>query len=83
MDGKGGEAILACRVMSGASITSVSAHSHLDGGVKDVPGDVLHPTMPGTGDHSGKSIRHDEKIGDMYMLSTVHRVKIEKKKVNL
>ena len=49
MDRKGGESILGCRVMSGAITATASAHSHLDGRVRDVPGDSLDPTMPGTG----------------------------------
>ena len=47
--------------MSGAIIATVSAHSHLDGRVRDVPRDSLHPTMPGTGGHTGRSTRHDKK----------------------
>ena len=59
--------------MSGAITATVSAHSHLDGRVRDVPGDSLHPTMPGTGGHTGRSTRHDKKKG---MYSQVHKVKI-------
>ena len=47
--------------MSGAITATVSAHSHLDGEDRDVPGDSLHPTMPGTGGHMGKSTKHDKK----------------------
>ena len=45
MDRKGGESILGCRVMSGVITTTVSAHSHLDSRVRDVPRDSLHLTM--------------------------------------
>ena len=49
MIGKEGESILGCWVMSRAITATVSAHSHLDSRVRDVPGNSLHPTMPGTG----------------------------------
>ena len=61
MDRKGGESILGCWIMSGAITATVSAHSHLDGRVKDVPGDSLHSTLPWTGGHTGRSTRHDKK----------------------
>ena len=61
MDGKGGESILGCRVVSGVITATVSADSHLDGRVRGLPGDSLHPTMPGTGGHTGRSTRHDKK----------------------
>ena len=61
MDRKGGGSILGCRVMTGAITATVGAHSHLDGRVRDVPGDFLHTTMPGTGSHTGRSTRHDKK----------------------
>ena len=61
MDRKGGESILECRVMSGAITATMSAHSHLDGRVRDVPGDSLHPTMPGTGGHMGTASQPDRQ----------------------
>ena len=62
MDRKGGKSIFGCQVMSGAITATVSAHSHLHGRVRDMPGDSLHPTMPGTEGHTGRSIRHDKKV---------------------
>ena len=61
MDRKGGKSVMGCRVMSGAITAILSAHSHLDGRVRDVPGDSLRPTMPGTGGHTGRLTRHDKK----------------------
>ena len=58
MNRKGGKSILGCRVMSGTITATVSAHSHLDGRVRDEPGDSSHPTMPGTGGHTGRSTMH-------------------------
>ena len=58
MNRKGLKSILGCRVMSGTITATVSAHSHLDGRVRDAPRDSLHPTMPGTGCHTGRSTRH-------------------------
>ena len=58
MNRKGGKSIMGCRVMSGTITATVSAHSHLDGRVKDVPGDSSHPTMPETRGHMGRSTRH-------------------------
>ena len=49
MDRKGGKSIMGCRVMSGAITTTASAHSRLGGKVRNLPGDSLHPTMPGLG----------------------------------
>ena len=49
---------MGCRVMSGAITTTASAHSHLGGRVRNLPGDSLHPTMPGTGGHRGRSTWH-------------------------
>ena len=66
VDRKGRESILGCRVVSGAITATVSAHSHLHGRVTDVPGDSLHPTMPRTGGHTGRSIWHAKKRGGMY-----------------
>ena len=63
MDRKGGKSILGCRVMSGAITITASAHSHLGGRVRNLPGDSLHPTMPGTGGHTGSSTRHVKKYG--------------------
>ena len=74
VDRKGGESILGCWVMSGAITTTVSAHSHLHGRVTGVPGDSVHPTMPGTGGHTGRSTWHVKKRGGMY--SYVHMIKI-------
>ena len=67
---------MGCQVMSGAITATVSAHPHLDGRVRDVPRDSLHPTMLGTGDHKGRFTRHDKKkkIG---VYSSVHMIKIE------
>ena len=65
MDRKGGESILGCQVMSGAITATMSAHSHLNGRVRDVPGDSLRPTMPGTAGHTGRSTRHNKKVGGM------------------
>ena len=48
MDRKGGKSILGCRVMSGAITITASAHSHLGGRVRNLPGDSL----PGTGGHT-------------------------------
>ena len=45
--------------MSGTSTATVSALSHLDGRVRDEPGDSSHPTMPRTGGHTGRSTTHD------------------------
>ena len=45
--------------MSGTTTATVSAHSHLDGRVRDEPGDSSHPTMPGTGGHTGRSTLHE------------------------
>ena len=45
--------------MSGTTTATVSAHSHLDGRVRDEPGDSSHPTMPGTGGHTGRSTTHN------------------------
>ena len=56
---KGGKSILGCRVMSGTSTATVGAHSHLNGRVSDAPRDSSHPTMPGTGGHTGMSTRHE------------------------
>ena len=58
MDRKEGKSIMGCRVMSGAITTTASAHSHLGGRVRNLPGDSLHPTMPGTGGHTGRSTSH-------------------------
>ena len=66
VDRKGGESILGCRVVSGAITATVSAHSHLHGRVTDEPGDSLHPTVPGTGGHTGRSTGHAKKRGSMY-----------------
>ena len=63
MDRKRGKSILGCRVMSGAITATASAHSHLGGRVRNLPGDSLHPTMPGTGGHTGRSTRHVKKYG--------------------
>ena len=63
MDRKGEKSIMACRVMSGAITATVSAHPHLDGRVRDVPRDSLHPTMPETGSYTGRSTRPDKKSG--------------------
>ena len=49
MDRKGGESILGCRVMSGAITATVSAHSHLDGRVRDVPEILCTPLCRGLG----------------------------------
>ena len=65
MDRRGGESILGCQVMNGAITTTMSAHSHLVGRVRDVPGDSLHPTMLGTGGHTGRFTRHDKKNGGL------------------
>ena len=48
MDRKG-ESILGCRVMSGAITATVSARSHFNGRVKDVPGDSCTPLCQGLG----------------------------------
>ena len=61
MDRKGGESNSGCWVMSGAITATMSVHSHLTGRVKIVPGDSLHPTMPGTEGHTGRSTRHGKK----------------------
>ena len=61
MDRKGGKCILGCRVMSGAITATSSAHSHLDGRVRNLPGDSLHPTKAGTGGHTGRSTRFANK----------------------
>ena len=46
---------MGCRVMSGAITNTASAHSHLGGRVRNLPGDSLHPTMPGDwGAHTGR-----------------------------
>ena len=58
MDRKGGKSIMGCRVMSGAITITASAHSHLGGRVRNLPGDSLHPTLPGTGGHTGRSTLH-------------------------
>ena len=58
MDRKGGKSIMRCWVMSGAITTTASAHSHLGGTVRNLLGDSLHPTMPGTGGHTGRSTWH-------------------------
>ena len=58
MNRKGGKSILGCRVMSGTITATASAHSHLDGRVRDASGDSSHPTMPGTGGHTGRSTRY-------------------------
>ena len=58
MDRTGGKPIMGCRVMSGAITTTSSAHSHLGSRVKNLPGDSLHPTMSGTGGHTGRSTWH-------------------------
>ena len=58
MNRKEGKSILRCRVMSGTITTTVSAHSHLDGRVRDAPGDSSHPTLPGTEGHTGRSTTH-------------------------
>ena len=63
MDRKGGKSILGCQVMSGAITASASAHSHLGGRVRNLPGDSLHPTMPGTRGHTGRSTRHAKNMG--------------------
>ena len=55
MDRKGGKSIMGCRVMNGAITTTASAHSQLGGRVRNLPGDSLHSTMPGTGGHMGRS----------------------------
>ena len=62
MDRKGGESILGCRVMSGAITATASAHSHLDNRIRDVSGDSLHPTMPGTGGHTGLFVHEKKKF---------------------
>ena len=62
IDRKGGKSILGYRVMSGAITATVSAHCHFHGRVRDVPGDSLHPTMPGIGGYTGRSTRYDKKI---------------------
>ena len=80
MGRKGGESILGCRVMSGAITATVSAHSHLDGRVRDVPGDSLHPTVPGTGGHKWRSTRHDNKNRRYVHLSTYDENRIKKEK---
>ena len=59
MKRKGRKSILGCRVMSETITAIVSAHSHLNGRVRDAPGDSSHPTMLGTGGHTGRSTRHD------------------------
>ena len=66
VDRKGGKSILGCRVMSGAITVTVSAHSHSDGRVRDMPGDSSHPTMPGTGGHMGRSTWHGKKTWGVY-----------------
>ena len=58
MDRKGGKSVMGCRVMSEVITTTASAHSHLGGRVRNLPGDSLHPTMPRTGGHSGRSTWH-------------------------
>ena len=63
MDRKGGKSILGCRVMSGAITITSSAHFHLGGRVRNLPGGSLHPTMPGAGGHMGRSTRHVKKYG--------------------
>ena len=78
VDRKRGESILECRVMSGAITATMSAHSHLDGRVKVVPRDSLLPTMPGTGSHTRRSTRHDEKIRGFVHLNTYGKNKIKK-----
>ena len=74
MNGKGGKSIMGCRVMRGTITATVSAHSHLDGRVRDAPRDSSHPTMPGNGGHTRRSTRHGLKNKGMY--SQVHIVKI-------
>ena len=59
MNRKGGKSIMRLWVMSGTTTATVSAHSHLDGRVRDEPGDSSHPTMPGTGAHTGRSTTHN------------------------
>ena len=49
MDRKGGKSIIECRVMSGAITTTASAHSHLGGRVRNLPGDSMHPLCRGLG----------------------------------
>ena len=67
--------------MSGTTTATVSAHSHLDGRVRDEPGDSSHPTMAGNGGHTGRSTMHDKNKG--YVHNQVHLVKIGlKKKTN-
>ena len=63
--------------MSGATTATVSAHSHLDGRVRDEPGDSSHPTMPGTGAIRGGRLRIIKTKG---MYNQVHLVKIGLKK---
>ena len=58
---KGEEYFLECRVVNGAITDTVSAHSHLHGGVTDVPRYSLHPTVPGTGGHMGRSTHAKKK----------------------
>ena len=62
VDRKEGSFIKGCRVMSGAITSTVSSHSHLIGRVKIVTGGSLHPTMLGTGGHTGRSTGHDENL---------------------
>ena len=68
--------------MSGRAITAtMSAPSHLDSRVRDVLGDSLHPTIPGTEGHTGKSTRHDENRWYV-QLSTYGKNRIYKKRRN-
>ena len=42
----------------------------LGGRITDMPGDSLHPTMPGTGGHTGRSTWHVKKKRRYVQLST-------------
>ena len=71
---KGAKSIMGWLVMRG----TITAHSHLDGRVKVVPGDSLHPTMAGTGGHTGRSTGHDKKDKMYVHLSTYGKNRILK-----
>ena len=63
MNRKGGKSILGCRVMSGTITVTVSGRPHLDGRIRDAPGDSSHPTKPGTKGHTGRPTKHSLKKG--------------------
>ena len=76
MDRKEGKSTVGCRVMSGAITAIASVHYHLHGRVRDMPGDSLHPTMPGTGGHTGRSTRHGKKSGMYSQVYTYNKSRI-------